>query len=103
MPGEIKSLEEASQDLLLGQLIQAVNDLKAKNEEDHEEIKAILKDHEECLEIFKFSKCKVMPWMGRNKWVIGVIFCSLSIWISSLDWLNRWLQWAFFPPISGGP
>lgn len=56
-----------------------------------------LEEHDECLEIFKFSKCKVIPWVSSNRWVITAIFALLSIWISGLDWLNRALQWSYFP------
>ena len=72
-----------------------------QNAEDHKEIKAILKDHEECLRIFRFSRCNLIPWLGRNRWIVVAFFATISIWFSSLDWLNCWLQWAFFPPRVG--
>jgi hypothetical protein len=72
-----------------------------QNSKDHEEIKKMLKEHEDCLQILNFSRCKLIPWLGRNRYVVTSIFVVLSIWISSLDWINRYLQWAFFPPRPG--
>jgi len=57
----------------------------------------ILNEHTECLEIFKFSKCKLFPWFGRNKWIVSIIFFAISIWLSvinfSMDWITRAIQW----------
>jgi len=72
-----------------------------QNTKDHAEMKAILKDHDECLQIFRISKCQFLPWISRNRYVVGIIFLGISAWISSLDWFNRWAQWAFFPPRPG--
>ena len=84
---------------ILGAILVEIRDIKA----DQREIKTVLDEHTDCLEVFKFSKCKLVPWISRNKYVMAVIFGTLSVWISSLDWINRWLQWAFFPPIGGKP
>jgi hypothetical protein len=85
--------------ILLGALIT----YQQFNIKDHEEIKATLKDHEECLKVFKFSKCTLIPWISRNKWILLAIFMFISIWLSTInfasDWASRWLQWVFYPPI----
>jgi hypothetical protein len=72
-----------------------------QNKKDHTEIKEILQRHEDCLQIFNISRCKVLPWIGRNRWVLTAIIGVVSLWISSIDWINRWLQWSFFPPRPG--
>jgi hypothetical protein len=96
-PIDPASLTHESVPYILGVLASQME----QNTKDHNEIKEILKDHDECLQIFKFSRCKLIPWVGRNRWVVTLLFLGLSVWISSLDWLNRWLQWVFFPPRMG--
>jgi hypothetical protein len=95
MPGiDPASITDDNIPAVLGAILIEIRDIKS----EQTDIKNVLDDHTECLEIFKFSKCKLMPWMGRNRWILAAIFGGFSLWISSLDWLNRWLQWAFFPP-----
>lgn len=98
-----------NRDILLGQVLRGLADLQKANDDQHNEIKEILQEqkqileeHEECLQIFRFSRCKLIPWIGRNRWAMIALFAIVSAWISSLDWLNRWLQWTLFPPIKPG-
>jgi len=79
-------------------LIQLVEELKQMRNEQNR-MAAILEEHSKCLEVFKFSRCTLIPWLQRNKSVILTLLLIGSMWISALDWINRWLQCAFFPPI----
>ncbi len=71
-------------------------------EHEQSEIKTVLKDHTDCLEIFKLSKCKIMPWLGRNKYIVSIMFVLFSAWLSiinfSSDWVARILQWGNLLP-----
>ena len=93
------SITEDNIPQVLGAMLIELRDIRT----EQTDIKEILADHTDCLQIFKFSRCKLLPWMGRNKWVIAIIFSGFSLWISALDWINRWSQWVFFPPKVGGP
>jgi hypothetical protein len=68
------------------QIVQALDSITKK-----------LEEHDECLQLFRFSKCQFMPWLGRNKWLIGVIFTCGSVWLAainfSMDWITRLIQW----------
>jgi hypothetical protein len=73
-----------------------------QNKRDHNDIIEILQRHEDCLQIFNISRCKILPWLGRNRWVIATFLGAFSLWFASIDWLNRWVQWSFFPPRACG-
>lgn len=80
------------------QILAAILVVLEKNREEHAEIKEMLKCHEEYLQVLKFSKCTFFPWLSRNGWTLTLLLAFFSLWISSLDWINRWLQWSLFPP-----
>jgi hypothetical protein len=67
---------------------------KIENIENEQlEIKKELKNHSDCLELFKLSKCKIFPWLGRNKYIVSILFVILSGWLSiinlSMDWITK--------------
>jgi hypothetical protein len=98
MPGiDPASITDDNVPAVLGAILIEIRDIKA----EQIKIKEVLDDHTECLEIFKFSKCRLAPWLGRNRWVLVALFSGISLWFASIDWLNRWLQWSFFPPRMG--
>jgi hypothetical protein len=98
MPGiDPASITQETIPAVLGAILIEIRDVKA----EQIAIKKVLDEHTECLAIFKFSTCVVMPWIGRNRWVLVSIVGGVSIYLSSLDWLNRWLQWSFLPPRTG--
>jgi hypothetical protein len=85
-----------------------LRDLKEDNQRQFNEVKEILADHgrileehEKCLEMFRFSQCKVLPWINNNKWLLVILFSLITFYFSTMDWLNRWLQWTFAPPRIG--
>lgn len=92
------SITEDNVPQVLGAMLIELRDIRT----EQGRIRETLDDHTDCLQIFKFSRCKLAPWLGRNRWAVAAAFASISIWMSSLDWINRWLQWAFFPPTGGG-
>jgi hypothetical protein len=67
---------------------------KIENIENEQlEIKKELKNHSDCLALFKLSKCKIFPWLGRNKYIVSILFVILSGWLSiinlSMDWITK--------------
>jgi len=67
------------------------------------EVKCIWKkvdDHERVMVFLRFSSCEIIPWVKRNKNKIGFGILIVSGYLSLLDWINRWLQWNFLPPVS---
>jgi len=68
---------------------------------------AKLEEHSQCLEPLRFSRCKLIPWLGRNRWFVMGFFALVTAYLSTInfvsDWVSRSLQWGFFPPKIGGP
>lgn len=46
------------------------------------------------LQVFKLSRCNLLPWISRNRWLLATIISSYA----ALDWIIRAIQWALFPP-----
>jgi hypothetical protein len=74
---------------ILGIIITKIENI----ENEQSEIKKELKSNSDCLEIFKLSKCKIFPWLGRNKYVVSMLFVIFSVWLSlinfSMDWITK--------------
>lgn len=80
MPVPIEITEGESQEMLLGQLVQAVNALIVKNNEEHKKIFERLDDGDKYLAVLKFSRCS-LHWLdsqGLFK-VIGTAILSGAI------------------------
>lgn len=75
---------------VLGSILTTLEALK----DDMQELKAEQKANSECLQVFKISKCTILPWLSRNRYAVAIFF---SLCVSS-DILARWVQWTFFPP-----
>ena len=75
VPVEIEAGE--SPDMLLGQLVQAVNALIQKNDEEHRKIFDRLDDGDKYLAVLKFSRCS-LHWLDRQGLfkVVGTIIIS---------------------------
>lgn len=58
-------------------------------------------DRDKALEVLNFSACKLLPWLSRNKYVVGMIGFGVTAWFSLWDVAIRWFQWSFFPPRIG--
>ena len=78
---DIEVPPECSRDLILGQVVQAVNCLTATNKEDHDKIFARLDEGDKYLFVFKASRC-TFDWLNRNgflKWgLVGSLFAALG-------------------------
>lgn len=78
-PSQIDIPRECSRDLILGQVVQAVNGLIESNQADHDKIFKRLEEGDQYLFIFKASRCS-LSWLNRNgflKWgLIGSIFTA---------------------------
>ncbi len=74
---------EGGRDIILGQVVQAVNTLIESNREDHAKIFARLDEGDKYLFVFKASRC-TFDWLNRNgflKWgLIGSAF-AVGGWI----------------------
>jgi len=82
-PTQIEVLPESSRDLLLGQVVQAVNGLIVSNKADHDKIFAQLEEGNRYLFIFKASRCS-FDWLNRNgflKWGLLGTVCGLIGWL----------------------
>lgn len=72
-----------NRDVVLGQVVQAVNALTTSNKEDHDKIFARLDEGDKYLFVFKASKC-TLSWLNRNGFIkIGL----LSILTGFIGWL----------------
>lgn len=77
MPVPIEVVGGESQELLMGQVVQAINALIATNKEDHEKIFKRLDDGDKYLAVLKFSRCSIQ-WLDQQGLfkVLGTIFIS---------------------------
>jgi len=79
----IKIPPECSRDIILGQVVQAVNCLTTSNKNEHDKIFARLDEGDKYLFVFKASRC-TFSWLGRNgvlKWgLVGSAFTAIG-WI----------------------
>lgn len=80
MPVPIEVVGGESQELLMGQVVQAINALIATNKEDHEKIFQRLDDGDKYLAILKFSRCSI-HWLDRQGFfkVLGTILVSGAV------------------------
>lgn len=74
-PAQIEIPPECSRDLLLGQVVQAVNSLIESNKQDHEKIFARLDEGDRYLFVFKASRCS-LAWLNRNGFLKYGLVCS---------------------------
>lgn len=67
-----------------------------------DEVRCIGKEvdsHKQVIGLLRISSCEIFPWIKRNKNKLGFVVLVLSAYLSLLDWINRWLQWNFLPPV----
>lgn len=80
-PAPIAFPPECSRDLILGQVVQAVNGLIESNTKDHDKIFARLEEGDRYLFVFKASRCS-LAWLSRNgflKWgLVGSAFAAIG-------------------------
>jgi len=55
--------------------------------------------HREVIKLIRISSCEILPWIKRNKNKLVITLAIISTYLSLLDWINRWLQWSFLPPV----
>lgn len=87
-PAQIEIPPEVSRDLILGQLVQAVNSLIKTNREEHDRIFARLDESEKYLFVFKASRCS-FDWLSRNgflKWSLLCSACAAIGWVAARIW-----------------
>lgn len=80
-------------DVTLGMVVQAINELKGQNADEHKKIFARLDEGDQYLAVFKLSRCG-FSWLNRN----GVLKYSLAAaGFLILDWASRYFYWDIFP------
>lgn len=91
--------EISSRDMILGQVVQAVNnltktvdDFKESNQSEHKEFSKRLEEGDQYLFIFKLSRCAV-SWLDRQGAIKGALLVFLFL---LTDWISRYLYWDFF-------
>lgn len=57
--------------------------------------------YESCYSALRVSFCTVVPWIKKHKLAISIVISGVTLWWSVVDWVNRYLQWTFFPPGTG--
>ncbi len=92
-PAFVEVSPECSRDIVLGQVVGALNGLIASNQEDHARIFARLDEGDKYLFIFKASRCS-FEWLDRQG---AIKYTMLLIAFFILDWFSRSLYWGIFP------
>lgn len=85
--------KELSKDILLGQVVEALNNLIKSNKKDHDKIFARLDEGDQYFALFKVSRC-LFSWLDEQ----GVIKYGLYLLgFFVIDWVSRSLYWDLFP------
>jgi len=88
---------------VLGVIVTKQENLSAKFDErfdqvDHrlDKIEQRMDGLESYIQPIRWSICSFLPWLKRNKIVLGAV----AIFLIAIDAVCRWIQWTFFPPVS---
>lgn len=86
-PPKIELPTECNRDLILGQVVSALNSLCESNKEEHDKIFKRLDEGDQYLFIFKASRC-TFSWLNRNgfvKWgAIASAFTAIGLILGKL-------------------
>lgn len=60
-------------------------------------IEAVLREHDRIFwKPIKISRCEVIPFMKKNKWLLLGLWSMISIWLGAIDWIVRAIQLDIF-------
>ena len=92
MAQEIELPSECNKDMVLGEVVGALNSLIESNKTDHDKIFKRLEEGDQYLFVLKLSSC-AFGWLNRNGIVKGTL-AMLAFFI--VDWVSRYLYWDIF-------